>query len=309
METATGTDVPAPVTLRPGTPVMLRERGYLQVGLAHPTSRRGAGVLLPDSPAVRRLLDDLRRPTGIPRDAAAASGPAGGTVLDRLDDAGLLVDVVRIDQVDHPRTAAARAQFGRGAEHRLTERTRGAVSVGIDPVLEPSLGPRLTDLLAELGLRVVAPTTDARWAATAHLVVASGVLDREVVDALMQASVPHLIVSGDASGMRIGPFVDPGRTACVRCVDAHESLQDPRRPLLLAQAARQHASVRPPRDAALDAMALAWAARDLARFVEGDRPSTWSTTADLGPRDGPSLIEWGRHPDCGCAVDSWLSRG
>ena len=48
------------------------------------------------------------------------------------------------------------------------------------------------------------------------------------------------------------------------------------------------------------------AVRDLAGFVDGEEPSTWSTTVDLGPSGAPVLTRWGRHPWCGCAWDGFL---
>jgi len=139
-----------------------------------------------------------------------------------------------------------------------------------------------------------------------HLVVVTGTVDREVLDPLTRGTVPHLVVSGGAAGRRVGPFVEPGRTACLRCVDAHESLRDPRRPLLVAQAADQAAEVPPPRDPLLDQLALAWAVRDVVRYLEGDEPSTWSTTVDIGPGGVPAAVRWGRHPWCGCSWDAVL---
>ena len=61
--------------------------------------------------------------------------------------------------------------------------------------------------------------------------------------------------------------------------------------------------------ALLVAVAAFWAARDLLRFVEGERPSTWSTSFDLGPSAAPVAREWRRHPHCGCAWDSPMLDG
>ena len=91
-------------------------------------------------------------------------------------------------------------------------------------------------------------------------------------------------MSGDAGSRRIGPFVEPGRTACLRCVDAHEAEVDPRLPFLVEQAAMATDGGEPV-DPVLDRLALAWAVRDLCRYLEGDEPSTWSATVDLGPTD------------------------
>ena len=48
--------------------------------------------------------------------------------------------------------------------------------------------------------------------------------------------------------------------------------------------------------------ALAWAARDLATYADGGRPSTWSTTLTLDPAHGGAETRaWSRHPGCGCS--------
>ncbi|GAA4808056.1 hypothetical protein ACFQ0K_02600 [Nocardioides caeni] len=289
------------LTLRPGTPVLLREPGLLQVGLHHPAGA-STEVRILDTPDVRRLLDLLRQPGGASLDIDETPVELA-RVVDRLDAAELVVEVRATADAESGVRPTVRAQFGRDAERRLAARAAASVAVEIDPTVERMLEPLIDDLIRRAGLRRV-PARPME--AAAHLVVASGVLDRERVDPLVQGAMPHLVVSGAGAGMRVGPFVDPGRTACLRCVDAHEALPDPRRPLLLCQAARQDAEQWPPRDDVLDLMALAWATRDLARFVEGDRPSTWSATADFGPRSGPLVTEWGRHPECGCAWDAWI---
>ena len=62
-----------------------------------------------------------------------------------------------------------------------------------------------------------------------------------------------------------------------------------------------------PRDELLWSLALAWAVRDLLRFVEELRPSTWSTSFAIGPLDPPLRHEWMRHPHCGCSWDALLA--
>ncbi|TNM37630.1 hypothetical protein FHP29_17715 [Nocardioides albidus] len=282
-----------PLLLRPGTPVLSRSPGVLQIGLLGPRVR------LPDVPEVRRLLEDLAGSSG--RAAAAGLPAEAARALDRLVGAGLALpapDAAAPSETGTGDLAALMAQAGADAVRRRAARADLLVAVDAPPGMESQLGP----LLSAAGLTVAGPAQDA----AVRLVVAGGPLARERLDPLVRASVPHLLVSGDAAALRIGPFVAPGRTACLRCVDAHESLHDERLPLLLAQAARQSAEQPPPRDPVLDQFALAWAVRDLARFVEGDEPSTWSTTVDLGPTAAPLLTRWGRHPYCGCAWDGFL---
>ncbi|TQK70264.1 MULTISPECIES: hypothetical protein [unclassified Nocardioides] len=269
--------------LRPGTPVLTRSPGVLQVGLVEPSIR------LPDIPAVRDLLEGLARPAGhAPADALPTEA---ATALARLLDAGLAVPAGDVP-------AHLLAQAGSDAVRRPAARAASPVALDAPPGARAVLGP----LLAAAGLVEAEAPEDA----TVRLVIGDGPLARERLDPLVRASVPHLLVGGDARGVRIGPFVVPGRTACLRCVDAHESLHDQRLPLLLAQAARHSTQRPPPRDPVLDRLALAWAVRDLTGFVDGEEPSTWSTTVDLGPSGAPVLTRWGRHPWCGCAWDGFL---
>lgn len=276
------------LVLRPGTPVMARGPGLLQVGLDGPS------VQLPDNPDTGDLLAALARASGVPDPSPGLSGPEVAA-LDRLRAAGLLVVVPDAEVVPEPADQVLRAQFGPDAVRRRAARASTAIAVRAAPATDPLLDP----LLERAGLR----RTGAEDGAAAHLVVSTGPVDRELLDPLVRGSIPHLVLSGAAGLRRVGPFVHPGHTACLRCVDAHEALHDARRPFLLAQAARTAAERPPPLDPVLDTLALAWAVRDLARYVEGDSPSTWSTTFDIGPTAAPTALHWGRHPDCGCAWD------
>lgn len=277
------------LTLRPGVPVMARSPGVLQVGLDEPALR------VDDDPAVRQVLTALARPGGVPADEELPAQVVG--VLARLDRAGLLVTVSGAERYADPALVALRAQFGPDAVRRQEARAAATIVVRGDPAATLALEP----LLEQAGLRRAAAADPS---VALHLLVTAGPLDRVVLDSLVRGSVPHLLVSGSAACRRIGPFVHPGLTACLRCVDAHEALHDPRRPLLLAQAAAAATERPPPLDPVLDQLVLAWAVRDLARYLEGDEPSTWSATVDVGPLGAPVRTRWGRHPDCGCAWDA-----
>jgi len=276
--------------LRPGVPVLTRAPGVLQVGLTDPRVR------LPDRPAIRSLLAALSAPDGL-ADVETLSGEQA-EALERLLTADLAMPALPARSVPPgPGLLALTARTGSDAVRRHAARQALAVAVHAPAGARALLDP----MLADAGLTVVAPED-----AGVHLLVANGPVDRDRLDAWVRASLPHLIVTGDATGVRVGPFVVPGRTACLRCVDAHESLRDERLPLLLAQAARQCAQRPPPRDPVLDRLALAWAVRDLTLFAEGDVPSTWSASVDLGGAAAPELTRWGRHPYCGCAWDGFL---
>jgi hypothetical protein len=269
----------AALLLRPGVPVVRRDATTLQVGL-HPP----AVAQVPDAPEVRALLDALRAGTD-----PGALTPLAARALDSLLAAGLAFPGAPATSPDE---SLAQTQHGADGVRRLADRARHRIGLR-------ATGPSralATDLLTLTGVEV------DESAPSVWLVVTSGPVVRESVDPLVRAGAPHLLVSGDAGGRRIGPFVEPGRTACLRCVDAHEAETDPRRPFLVEQAALASAGDEPV-DPLLDRIVLAWAVRDLCRYLEGDEPSTWSTTVDLGPSGPPRLVRWLRHPHCGCAWD------
>ncbi|QYJ05728.1 hypothetical protein KUV85_08630 [Nocardioides panacisoli] len=265
--------------LRPGCSVLLRDEDSVQVGLRPPLA-----VRLPRTHEVIALLRSLECGGAPPTPTAATT-----SALRALRSAGLLVPA------ETTTSPAARAQFGSTAAPRHHRRRRHHVAVRGSGAPEDLLTP----LLDDAGL-----TRDDR-APTVVLVVATGTLRRSELDPLLRDGLPHLVVAHGPEGHRLGPFVDPGRTACLRCVDAAESADDPRLPLLLEQAAG--ADGVPPPDPLLERIALGWAVRDLARWAEGDQPSTWSTTVDIGPTAPPVLTPRLRHPHCGCAWDTLLA--
>lgn len=149
---------------------------------------------------------------------------------------------------------------------------------------------------AERLLRAAGGTVDP--AAPVALLAVAGEVPRADADAEVHAGRPHLVLGAHAHGWTVGPFVVPGRTACVRCVDAHRGQHDPRRALVVEQLAGLPAA---PADPTLATLAAAWAVRDLLTFLGGGEPATWSATVELGPELPPRRRTWERHPHCGCA--------
>lgn len=247
--------------LRPGIRVSDRSDSTLQVGL-HP----GRRLVLPDDPSVRGALTLLGHgvePARLDLDQRDLAG--------RLADAGLVAD---------PDEDVTRCRI---AERALVEvRASGAVRT------------TLVRLLGLAGVRV-APGL----AATVSLVVTIGAEPRrETIDELVRSERPHLLLTSAAGRLRVGPFVVPGLTACLRCLDEHITDRDPRHPLVV----EQHLAPDPtdlPAQPDLQ-LALAWAARDVVCLISGDRPTTWSATVDV-EQDGPITQQWRRHPRCGCA--------
>jgi bacteriocin biosynthesis cyclodehydratase domain-containing protein len=173
------------------------------------------------------------------------------------------------------------------------------------------LASRAAALLTEAGLPCRAEAIGPASRDGPALLVGTGQPDRELVDDWMRRDVPHLVVRLCEGQAVVGPFVDPGRSACLRCVDAHHTDVDPTWPLLVRQhAAAGRRSTAGPADAAspepvdpiLATLALAWAARDLASWVEGVTPSLLSSTLTLdGVLADVEVRTWTRHPGCGCS--------
>jgi hypothetical protein len=120
---------------------------------------------------------------------------------------------------------------------------------------------------------------------------------RDRSDAPMRSDRPHLYLTQHAGVTRVGPLVDPGRTACLRCLDAHDADTDPGH----LQALTAHLEPLGTGDPADWRLALAWGARDLLVLARGGRPVTWSATVDLVGGWAPAVRTWARHPRCGCA--------
>ena len=227
--------------LRAGRPVLRRDERTLQVGIG------AHPVLLRDSPVIAALLRRLDPTDPSVAERVDPADPEVRRALQLLEAAGHLV----------PRTAPTR---------------RAAVGVSV-------LGPQLAERVA--GLLETARLPHQEGSVAVRLLVSAGPLPRDRTDELVQSGVPHLVVSSTEGAWRVGPFVVPGTTACQRCVDAHESAADPRRGLLLEQAAR-HARDHPsPSDPLVELAALTWAVGDLRTYLDGGEPSTWSATVDL----------------------------
>ncbi len=250
-----------PPRLRPGLHVLRRDAASVQVGLDAPHR-----LILPADERCLALLEALRH--------GVQSGPwddVESRIVHDLRLAGLLDE--------HPAPPP-----------------RPHV-VGLHDRELPGAAEQLTDLLQAAGDVVVSddPGPDLVVA------LAAAPLPRTVVDPWLADGTVHLVVAGTGypGGLRIGPLVEPGVTACVRCVDAAESERDPRRPLLLEQLATRTPG---PLEPAVLALAVAWAARDVLGFLARRQATTWSATVDLGG-GVPLVRRWPRHPECGCCWD------
>jgi hypothetical protein len=128
--------------------------------------------------------------------------------------------------------------------------------------------------------------------------------DREHAAALMRAGVPHCVAMVRESTGVLGPFVIPGVTPCLRCLDLARSDADSAWPVLLAQLVSAGCSGRQaaaPADSTLSALVGAWAAAELLAFLAGWSPGTSGATLQVSlTHPVPRRHRWAVHPVCGC---------
>ena len=204
---------------------------------------------------------------------------------------------------ENPATAWVIEQLDRhGCLVRGTRASRTGRKVA---VLGRIAGPGLPDIEELLGAAGVV-TVSEPGGADAVLAIGLGELPRERLDPLLRSGTSHVVVRLVDGGAVIGPFVVPGKTACVRCIDAHQSVLDPHHVAVTTRYVGATARARPDGvsdlvDPTLAAIALAWAVRDVVVHLDGGQPSTWSRTLLLGPDPTQRREDaWLRHPMCAC---------
>ncbi|WP_232680679.1 hypothetical protein [Nocardioides sp. R-C-SC26] len=248
--------------LRPGVHAVRRDDHSWQVGVDPPDR-----VIVPDEESVRLLLDQLAG-SGIPR----AGTPQAARALGALDAAGLL--------------------------HRGRPVVRRRAPVAVEGDAWPDDG-----LATALDRAGVAVRPAARDSVALRILLRTAPVHRDELDPWVADGVPHLVVAGPGRPgvLRLGPLVVPGVTACLRCVDAHESEGDRRRLLVLDQLADRAAA---PVAASLWAWAATWIAHEVAGYLDGMGGGLWSASVDVGDDGAPVVRTWARHPQCGCTWDS-----
>ena len=197
--------------LDPSFPAVWRSDTVLQFG-SEPVA-----VVDDPQPWQLRVVRELER--GLPDGAFVPFAAAMGAP-DAQAAAQLLARLRRALTTDAaPRRAVALHSASDVPEHHTAAVGAGLAAAGfeVEPVhrFDP-VGTR--DPAAEAVVFVV------------HRVIAPG-----VVTALMGADLRHVPVALTGSGADIGPFVEPGTTACLACVAAHRRDEDPSWPAVAAQ--------------------------------------------------------------------------
>ena len=162
------------------------------------------------------------------------------------------------------------------------------------------LAERLTTVLAAAGMQVVvAPSVEAAEVAEGELAVAVGhyVLDPALHGLWLRRDVTHLPVVFSDSAIAIGPFVVPGVTACLYCLQRFASDADPAWPAIASQLWGRWS----PADTELMASE---AAAIVTREVVGRLGAPARGRSDQLVIDAATGVrsrrEFDIHPECGC---------
>lgn len=168
-------------------------------------------------------------------------------------------------------TGVTRGQAAHAAVHRVSQSTRTA----------PHDPPRPYDLVV---LACVGPIEPA------------------VTDDLVRSGVPHVSVVVREATAVIGPFVVPGSTSCLRCLDLHRCDRDAAWPLIAAQLAADGLRTGVAAcDVALATLAASVCALQVLEFVDGGQPTTHDATLEISLPDWRiRRRSWCAHPACGC---------
>jgi hypothetical protein len=283
--------------LRPGLKVLRRDPWTLQLGLDWP------GVTaLRDTEALRAVLgaiDGFRDIAGVAL-AASDAGPSREeceAVLSLLIDCGAVVDYTpRLVPALGESTESAwwlLAGPGRAITDVVNARERSCLWLSGTG----SVADGVNRLSSSAGLRVCHDPA----AATVVVLASDREPSRDVTDAVMHSGLPHLWAYVRELVGVVGPFVVPGITACLRCVDAARASTDPAWPTLLQSAAAKPQPV-PPCDTVLASLVAAWAVQEVALYASDIRPQTCGRVIEVPQGWGPAeSVQFEPHPACGCS--------
>lgn len=257
-----------------------------------------AGVLEPDTSAASTgsgtsddvCASDHLRPTGHGRERVAARSRARVAVVG-LGRLGLVV-------------ADVLASAGVGTVLADDERAVRAGDVGVGGLRERHVGLARGRAAVEVlgrGYPALRVGLGSHESPDVVVVVVEEVADPLRTVRLMALDVAHLVVTVREGDTVVGPFVVPGRTPCLTCLDLHRGDVDPTWPGLAVQLKEAAARRPPPQDSAVAAIAGALAAAQVLTYLDGGVPATTGTSIEVASgEEVPRLRAWDRHPACGC---------
>jgi hypothetical protein len=295
--------------LRPGLLPLWRDEDTVQIGI---DPRRAVAISgMSGASDVIRLLDGSRDREQLIAEASQRGVPRGVTerIIGLLAAAGAVVDFpsevlramppeLRQQLVPALATASLSVQDSDGGASLLARRSACTVQVsGCSPV-----AALVADLLTRSGLAAGGPASNPREASQADLLVLVGRPSPDETAELLRRRQPYLAVYADEAIGIVGPLVQPGVTACLRCIDLAKAQRDPAWPLILAQLAGRSADP-PGCDAVLATSVAGQAAAQAVAFADRSplAQATANATLELVlPSWQWRRRSWPPHPACTC---------
>jgi hypothetical protein len=267
------------------------------------------GGALEDGAADRRAvskLDPVDRARLGPDLAAASLAPAvldgGAAVLARRRAACVVVH--------------GAGRVGAAVATLLAASGVGAVRISDPAVVQPGdVGPAGLDLESVGTPRADATLTAIRRTAVSvrtasprpssrvdvAVLAPAPALPLELPDDLMRRGVPHLHAQLRERLGVVGPFVVPGRSACLRCLHLHRCERDPAWPRVSAQLASSATTATQPCDTVLATAVAAQTAGQVLLHLDGGEPPTLDATLETSLDDFRTRRRsWRPHHACGC---------
>jgi hypothetical protein len=249
--------------------VFRRDTGHLQVGC-------NPGIVIPDRPglyAFLRHLDGVRDVDALRRQAAQAFPELESDVdevVGPLLAAGILVDADAQSKGPLP-----------------------TVGLRYDP-LAGGFAATVASALTELGCGVGADPD-------VTVLLSTGEPRRRTLAGMVRSAMPHLCAVLDGESVRIGPWVVPGHSPCVECLDLHRAAWDPAWSALVPQFGRPPHASGVPAHVLLAAAAVVVA--EIASFAGDTLPLTSSSVLLVGPSlEVRAIADSAFHPRCSCSV-------
>lgn len=277
--------LPAPLPLRPrlrdGIAVVWRDTGVLQLGLS------GQVVVVEGVPrSAQRVASSLdgRRTVS---ELVDQEDPWVRSLVEVLDAEGLLADgPARQGDAGRARVVGS-GSLAAGAAPLLVAAGAHTVLSDVPRGRRHRTSDVPPDIIGSGPIRscvtLVAPETCEP--------------DRVLTDRLVRGDTAHVVVRVHPGEAVVGPFVTPGGSSCLRCVDLVRSSLDPAWRRVALELSRQPA----PHDPLLESWAASVAAAQVLAFLAGAAPELSGATLHLEKATGRTrLRRWPVHPRCGC---------
>jgi hypothetical protein len=282
--------------VRPGLHMLRRDVRTLQLGVEWP----GVAAVT-DSPAVRAVLDAVDgfrdvsgvvlavEAGGIPRDDAYQA-------VDALLDSGALVDqaTTKPATLDAALWSTMWLLSGPRGNAAAVLRSRHQTSVYVEGC--GKVAGLVAQLVVAEHLRLTTTAEDATLVVLASDVETS----RDRADDAMRRGVPFLCVGIRELVGLVGPFVVPGRTACLRCVDLARAQLDPCWTTLVASM-QSNRPTTPAGAPSLVTVTAGYASQEIALWASGTLPATCDGVVEIPHGLGAvQTVPFQQHPECGC---------